>query len=271
MLNQNKLHEYARSFYLDINPVGGSGIFFRTFIYSGTDFVNKVVMTKSGFQTHLFLFTFILSCLCYHTSCRNTKPHYSTISYDSLIAMEEENSSYIISRRGPGYKQTMATLIDSCESLMYSDNKKIYQVDLIPEKVFEIIRSIQEDCIRKEYGYFSESLLVRMLNEIMLFREEIGDANEPFNSWCTIIDGRPFYQLQYAVDLGDYFLICYKHGRGLSGPDTHLSLIDLTNGENTITFRPDNIGYSDELEPLGFRHVSYFKGESFHSDIEDVF
>ena len=90
MLNQNKLHEYARSFYLDINPVGGSGIFFRTFIYSGTDFVNKVVMTKSGFQTHLFLFTFILSCLCYHTSCRNTKPHYSTISYDSLIAMEEE-------------------------------------------------------------------------------------------------------------------------------------------------------------------------------------
>ena len=40
MLNQNKLHEYARSFYLDINPVGDSGIFlfkrYRFWIENGT-------------------------------------------------------------------------------------------------------------------------------------------------------------------------------------------------------------------------------------------
>lgn len=217
----------------------------------------------------------ILVILQTFQSCKSIEalyPGYTPIPIDSLDKMREALNFYSEWNSVELDKEKTGIVIQKIE-LMLNDSSlsRIYRTSELPDTLFKVMRKIQNDYIRKIYSDYPEELLKTMVKHIVIYKEDLGNANEPFNATCIVRDELPYRQLNFAIKDGDSYLISYNHGRGILGPHRHLAYVDISGSNMTITFQQDSRYYSEKLLPLSFGQIDYFQGEIYDGDEEDIF
>lgn len=211
-------------------------------------------------------------------ACKPIQPlyeGYTPIASDSLIRMEEALQFYSQEYLVEMDKEHAGRLIEKVQTMLNDTSlTRIYLSNQLPDTLFQIMELTQTNYLKYLYQDFPDHLLEftisGILNDSMTNKSDLANAGEPYNATCRVRDELPYRQLQFAIKGNESYLLYYMHGRGIIGSAANLVYLDLSGKGETITFTPGHRP-TDEIPPLGFRDICYFKGEVYNDFTEVLF